>query len=423
METVNIGYGNVEGTVLVPSSKSVLQRHLMASFLAGGSARFKNVYHCEDTLACLSAIQQLGAVINDTLPGELTIHGCGGSINNMVGVVDLNESGFALRAIASVAALSSAPITLTGKGSLMNRPVGIFEKVFPQLKVECRIANGLLPIEVKGPVQFKDIEVDGSLSSQFLSGLLMIFPFAKEDHVIHVHDLKSKPYIDLTIQVLAEYGIKISNEAYRRFYIPGNQVYKSCDTIIEGDWSAAAFMLVAGAISGEVKIENLRMDSLQPDKAITEVLKAAGADVEINEHSISVTKKNLHAFKFDATHCPDLFPPLVALAAFCDGTSEITGVERLVHKESNRALALQQEFSSLHEGMVTIGGNSMFITGQLPLNSARVDAHHDHRIAMALAIAALQVDGGLQISGAASVKKSYPGFFGELQKIRTKVYE
>lgn len=446
---VTIRKGGVEGTVNVPSSKSLLQRFLIGALLADGVSELFDVHHCNDTLACLDAISSFRPQ-SLTGPG-LRIEGVNGAINPDIESIHCGESGFALRALASVAALSSRKITLTGSGSLQRRPVSFFENVFPELGVECKTGDGFLPLHVQGPIHFKDISIDGSLSSQFLSGLLMVYPLAKEDHVIEVKNLNSKNYIDLTLQMMKDFGVIVNHESYQKFFIPGNQKYKACKSVIEGDWSAASFMLVAGATAGHVTVKGLSMHSLQPDKAIVEVLKSCGADVVQNDNSVSVTSPdfnpkyigdqtsnfksqgftrdreqasrlqtpNLKPFNFDSIDCPDLFPPLVALAVRCNGISEITGVERLIHKESNRALALQQEFTKMNENLISISGNKMIIRGGLPLQSATVDSHNDHRIAMALAVAGLNVEGGIHIRGCESVEKSYPDFFASLEKLRS----
>ncbi|MCX6275439.1 MAG: 3-phosphoshikimate 1-carboxyvinyltransferase [Bacteroidetes bacterium] len=439
---VTIRKGRVEGKVHVPSSKSLLQRYLIGALLAEGVTELYDVHHCNDTLACLDAVQSFQS--QSQIGSGLRIEGGNGVIYPSIDRINCGESGFALRALASVAALAAGQITLTGSGSLQRRPVSFFENVFPELGVECKTNGGFLPLNVRGPMRFKDISIDGSLSSQFLSGLLIVYPLANKDHVIDVKNLSSKHYIDLTLQVMKDFGVNVTHESYQKFFIPGNQKYKSCKAVIEGDWSAASFLLVAGATAGEVTVNNLSMNSLQPDKAIVEVLRSCGAEVTLNNNSVSVTSSdfklrtsnfksrgfthdreqasrlqthNLKPFKFDSTDCPDLFPPLVALAARCNGISEITGVQRLIHKESNRALALQQEFSKMNDKLISIEGNKMIICGGLPLKSANVDSHNDHRIAMSLAIAGLNVEGGIQISGCESVQKSYPDFFANLEKL------
>jgi 3-phosphoshikimate 1-carboxyvinyltransferase len=420
---VVIQKSEVNGWVEVPSSKSVLQRYIIAALLADGLTELSHVIHCEDSRSCLSAVQMLGAKAKEVSNGMLQVEGNSGKIIPVAKPVSCNESGFALRALTSIASLSENEITLTGTGSLVRRPIDFFETVFPQLKVKCTTQHGFPPVKIQGPVQCRNISMNGSLSSQFLSGLLMIYPLADGDHQIDVHDLKSRKYIDLTIGVLNKFGVEVMHDSYRSFFIKGGQRYKSCQAEVEGDWSAASFMLVAGAIAGSISISNLNMESLQPDKAIIDVLRGAGADVQTGDSSVTVQRKKLTSFTMDASGCPDLIPPLVTLAVNCNGTSEITGVERLIHKESNRALALQQEFSRLNGEVISIEGNKMIIRGGLTLQKATVESHNDHRIAMALAIAGLNVRGGIQISGSESVKKSYPGFFTALRKAITKTYE
>ena len=406
----------IKGTVSVPSSKSLLQRYMIAAFLAGGETALDVVHHCEDSLSCLEAIRLLGAKIQ-TGDGDasLLISGCNGLVNPLAGSISCGESGFALRALIPVAALSIQHILLTATGSLQQRPIHFQENVFRQLQVEGKTLNGFPPVSLKGPLRFRDIAVDGSLSSQLLTGLLMVFPLAPEDHIIEVRDLKSRQYVDLTMRVMTEFGVSIRHEAYRKFFIPGSQVYKPCKVKVEGDWSAAAMMLVAGATAGEVTVNNVSRNSLQPDKAIVELLKHCGAKISQEDNSITAAAARLKSFQFDATDCPDLFPPLAALAVRCNGVSEITGVERLIHKESNRALSLQREFSKMNDNVISVEGNKMFVRGGLPLKSVLVDSHNDHRIAMALAVAGLNIEGGITIRRAESVEKSYLEFFSDLE--------
>ena len=414
-----VGKSKLSGTVSVPSSKSILQRFMIAGMFAEGITELNDVHHCSDTVSCIKAVEKLSGLMHHGSLTDMKITGTGGKINPATGAINCGESGFALRSLAAVTALSDKPHFLTGEGSLLNRPMGFIENVLKELNVDCKSADGYLPLEIKGPISFKDISIDGSLTSQFLSGLIMVYPFAKEEHSIHVHNLKSKFYVDLTIDVLKNFGIVIHNNDYMEFRIPGNQQYKACNAKMEGDWSAASFMLVAGAIAGDVTVDNISIDSLQPDKAILKVLEKAGATIGVDQLSISARKNNLDSFSFNATDCPDLFPPLVALAIHCSGRTEITGVERLIHKESNRALALQQEFSKMNDKLIEIEGNKMIIHGGMPLKKIIADSHNDHRIAMALAVAGLAIEGGITITGGESVEKSYPGFFSDLSSLIT----
>jgi 3-phosphoshikimate 1-carboxyvinyltransferase len=187
---------------------------------------------------------------------------------------------------------------------------------------------------------------------------------------------------------------------------------------VEGDWSSASFLLVAGAIAGDIKLNGVDIDSCQADKNIIQALYDCGADVAIHKREITVKKNKLKAFDFDATHCPDLFPPMVALAAYCDGTTTIKGVNRLLFKESNRAIALRDEFKKMNVEVV-LDGDIMTINGSKKINGATVSSHHDHRIAMATAVAALGAKGNTIIQDAEAINKSYPGFYKDLKEIKT----
>jgi len=244
----------------------------------------------------------------------------------------------------------------------------------------------------------------------------MASPFAKNDVTIKVDYLNSKPYIDLTIETMKTFGVRVDELPGNTYRIAVNQKYKASNFNVEGDWSGAAFMLVAGAIAGEVEVTNLNPKSLQADRAIVEALLSAGASLSIRENSIVAKRANLKAFDFDARNCPDLFPPLVALAANCKGQSKILGVNRLHGKESDRALTLQQEFGKMGV-KIELVGNLMVVNGT-SIKSAITYSHGDHRIAMACAVAALSANGDVEIENAEAVNKSYPNFFDDLYKMQ-----
>jgi 3-phosphoshikimate 1-carboxyvinyltransferase len=257
--------------------------------------------------------------------------------------------------------------------------------------------------------------IGGSITSQLLTGLLMALPLVKSKSHLVVDDLKSKPYIDMTLQVLSDFGIEVENMDYEAFNIPGNQKYHARDHCVEGDWSGASFLLVAAALSGQVTVIMLQKKSVQSDKAIVEVLRKTGAVVVVKEDCIEVKKNMLKAFEFDATECPDLFPPLVALAAHCIGITTIKGAERLKHKESDRAVALREEFGKLGVD-ITVDGDEMIIRGG-QVKGGKVNSHNDHRIAMAAAVTAVAAQSEVIIDGAQCVAKSYPEFFDDMDKI------
>jgi 3-phosphoshikimate 1-carboxyvinyltransferase len=407
----------IAGRIKASASKSMMQRVLAAALLAPGKSEILNPGYCSDTLAAMAIIKCLGAKIH-IKDNSIEVQG---GFNPIERKINCNESGLSLRLFTAISALDHREIELTGKATLLLRPLTMVEKPLAALGVKVQTKDGFPPISVCGPLVGGEAELDGSLSSQFLSGLLMASPLAQADSRISVKNLQSIPYIDMTLQVLADFGISIENDHYRSFFIRAGQTYVPRSLPVEGDWSGASFLLVAAAIAGRVTVSGLRADSMQADRLVLQALGQAGADVCWQEQEVTVQCSELRAFQFDATHAPDLFPPLVALACHCAGKSRIAGVERLYFKESNRALALLQEFTSLG-AKITVTGNTMEIEGGA-IAGGSVFSHHDHRIAMALAVAALAAHGAVAIEVSECVSKSYPDFFIDLATIGGKYHE
>lgn len=407
----------ISGQISAPPSKSVTQRVIAASLLAKGQSIILNPSYCDDSLAAMGIAVSLGAAVEP----EAARMKISGSLEIKEKKLNCGESGLAIRMFSPVAALFNEEITLTGTGSLKNRPMNMIVEALTQLGAECSSNDGFLPLRIKGPLKGGVCEIDGSLSSQLLTGLLMALPLAEQDSGIRVRNLKSKPYIDITLGVLANSGIKVTNEDYSFFSIGGNQQYIPGTFQVEGDWSGGAFLLVAGAINGNLKVEGLNPGSSQSDKGILGAMEDAGAEIKFIGNTIHSSRSEMKAFEFDATDSPDLFPPLVSLAAYCNGMSKIKGVSRLYHKESNRAAALMEEFgkmnikTAIHDDFLHVWGGKV--------KGATVRSHGDHRIAMATAIAALGADGPVYIKDSHSIAKSYPGFFEDLRKIGATVKE
>lgn len=421
---VRIHPSAVQGNIQANASKSCMQRACAAALLHIGTTRIINPGNSFDDLAAIDIIQKLGAKVSWLENGTMVVESKG--INPLSNSIHCGESGLSIRMFTPIAALSDQQLTINGSGSLLKRPMHFFDEVMPQLGVSTASNEGFLPLQIQGPLQPANITIDGSLSSQFLTGLLMAFAAAGASNIhITVIDLKSKPYIDLTLEVLEAFGVKIINHEYQRFEFTGKgfmQEGKDLSYSVEGDWSGAAFLLVAGAIAGGITVKGLNVFSTQADKKILQALSDAGAGLSIQEHQIEVRPLPLKAFHFDATDCPDLFPPLVALAAYCEGKTVIEGVSRLQHKESNRAISLQSEFAKLGVE-VQLQDDLMIVQGlktgnQVPvLKAAIVHSHHDHRIAMATAVAALKAAAPVTIESADAINKSYPDFFMHLQQL------
>jgi 3-phosphoshikimate 1-carboxyvinyltransferase len=401
----------VKGTIRAPSSKSMSQRAIAAALLSDTECTILNPSYCNDSLAAISIAENLGASIEKSTT-ELKILS---SHKIKDRTLNCGESGLAIRMFSPIAARNPGEIIMAGTGSLRNRPMKMIEDTLNQLGAVCRSNAGLLPLTITGPIKGGKCVTDGSVSSQLLTGLLMALPVANDKSVITVVNLKSRPYIDMTLQVLEKFGIKVTNDNYEVFKIDGNQRYKATTFEVESDWSGGAFLLVAGAVNGDVTVEGLRTDSRQSDKTILTALDRAGAAITINENSVRITKSSLRSFEFDATESPDLFPPLTALSAYCKGVTGIKGVSRLIHKESDRAKALLEEFRKMNV-KVEIKGDYMLVTGG-KIHEARVNSHNDHRIAMAVAVAALGASGKIQIEDPLCIAKSYPGFYDDLRAL------
>jgi 3-phosphoshikimate 1-carboxyvinyltransferase len=410
---IHIEPGPVRGRLRAPASKSHLQRLILAASLADGESRILDPGHSADGQACLGVIRAMGAGVAQE--GNLLRISGGAAPRSRI--LHCGESGFCLRAAAAVAALGDASFTLMGEGSLATRPMAMVLDPLVQLGALCETRGGFAPITVRGPLRGGRARVDGSASSQFLSGLLLALPRAAADSELEVAGLRSRPYVRMTLEVLAAFGAQVQVDPdCQRFRIPGGQRYRPVALTVEGDWSGAAFLLVAAAVAGEVTVDGLNPASAQADRAILEALAAAGAQVQWQGQSLRVARGELRAFEFDATHCPDLFPPLAALACHARGTSRIRGAERLGHKESDRGAALVSELSAMGARLELRDG-VMAITGG-PLAGGTVDPHNDHRMAMACAVAGLDSRYGVKMEGEACVAKSYPEFFQALESIR-----
>lgn len=421
--------GHIGGRVSPPCSKSYAQRALAAALLAEGRSVLRNLEFCDDTLSAIRCIETLGARVTRIGADALAIDGGlrqadisdgmpTGTLCPTSDTLRTGESGLATRLFTPIASLADRPMHIVGEGSLLHRPMEPMIATLRHLGVRVEDNDGRLPLTVCGPLQGGETSIDGSISSQFITGLLLALPLAQKDTVLHVAEPVSIPYLDMTLDTAARFGIEIHQRDYEEFYIKGQQCYRPAEIAIEGDWSAAAMLLVAGATAGEVTVGNVRTLSKQADTAICTALVRAGTSVIHEPDSVTVSARPLHAFEFDATHCPDLFPALAALAASAEGTTVLRGTSRLVHKECDRAASIRDEYGKLGIEVDLSEPNTMRIRGGA-MHGCRVDSHGDHRMAMSLAVAALRSDGTMTIDGAECVAKSYPTFFDELEKLRT----
>ncbi len=411
--TKYIQASGLSGEIFAPASKSYAQRAIACALLAKGETTIHNYTPCADSEAALALIANLGASV--VKEGRtLKIKGCFPFVPTTF-ELDCHEAGLGIRMFSSIVALFDQQLTLVGAGSLKTRPMDGMQTTLQQLGAQFDSQNGFLPLHITGPLQGGHAELDGSLSSQSLTGLLIALTQAVSPSTLDVKQLKSHAYIDMTIEVLNAFGATIEHSQYQRFSITPQPLH-STSYNIEGDWSGAALLLVAGAIAGEITVCNLDVQSKQADRTILDVLKASGAQLTFAEDTVRVAPpsqgKKLQAFRIDATNCPDLFPPLAALAACCEGTSYITGIHRLKHKESDRALVLQELLSAF--GIKIYFEEDMMVIHGGEVAQARVSGYNDHRIAMTAAILALRATGEVTLEGAECVSKSYPHFFEDL---------
>ncbi|MCF6364598.1 MAG: 3-phosphoshikimate 1-carboxyvinyltransferase [Bacteroidales bacterium] len=396
--------------IKAPASKSIMQRVTALAILSEGRTLVRNPSFSGDSLSAIRLAGALGSSVQytaDRIAFERTEEVTETNIN-------IGESGLGIRMFSPVLALFNKEFNITGTGTLLKRPISSVEDALRQAGVKSVSNNGYLPLQISGKLKGGKIEIDGSLSSQVLTGLLIALPNAEEDSEITVHKLKSKPYIDLTLQIIKDFRVKIENYNYTKFIIKGNQKYIAQDYTVEGDWSSSAFLLVAGLIAGEVKVTGLNAESKQADIEILKAIRNAGGNLSVENDCVITKKTKLSAFEFNAVDCPDLFPPLVTMAVYCKGVSRIKGVSRLKNKESDRANVLKNEFAKIGV-RIEINEDEMYIHGG-KVSGGTIDSHNDHRIAMAAGIVALGAESEITILNADSIKKSYSRFFRDIIK-------
>jgi 3-phosphoshikimate 1-carboxyvinyltransferase len=407
-----------------------MQRACAAALVAKGKSIIKNPGHSNDDKAAMDITQRLGGTLTNN-EHELIIESNG--VNPVSSEINCGESGLSIRMFTPLVALSNHELAVNGTGSLTTRPMDFFDEILPQLGVHVKSNQGKLPLNIQGPIVPKNITIDGSLSSQFLTGLLLAYAASDASDVsITVTNLKSKPYIDLTLDVMKQFGLKVpENKNYESFYFAKSDFDSAQSSnatpstslrayTVEGDWSGAAFLLVAGAIAGNIVVKGLDVFSPQADKAVLQALMDCGCIISIQPEQIEIGPAPLKPFHFNATECPDLFPPLVALASYCNGKTVIEGTSRLTHKESNRAITLQEEFAKLGV-TIELQDDLMIVHGGGGLKAATVHSRHDHRIAMACAVAALKAEGDVTIEEAEAINKSYPDFYEHLKVLGANV--
>ena len=410
---IEIKPGNVKDTtVCVPGSKSYTHRMLIAAALSDGACEVRNPLNSEDTLITRRCLAEMGVAIEEA-PDHLRIQGTSGRLRSPEKPVDLGNSGTSMRLLAAVAALGQGVCVLTGSPRMQKRPIQDLLDGLNQLGVGGRSVNadGCPPIEITGgSLKGGSANIDCRISSQFLSALLLIAPFAMETVTISVTGgLVSRPYVDMTVAVMEHFGIAVDRHGYERFFVKGGQAYQAGNNAVEPDCSQAGYFWAAAAIAGAgVKVTGTSKTSLQGDVRFTECLAAMGCRVVEDSDGIKVIGGPLTGVTVDMADMPDMVPTLAVVAAFARGTTVIENVAHLRAKESDRLGAVVAELTKMGIEADCIG-SGLRIVGGNPL-SAAIDTYNDHRIAMSFALAGLKVP-GIKIKDETCVKKSFPNFW------------
>lgn len=401
--------GRLQGSVVLPCSKSQAHRLLICAALAPGVSRVRNVQMNDDISATLGALSALGAAVQ--INGEEIIIDGSALFSAPQSRIDCKESGSTLRFLIPIAAAGGISAQFTGSGRLPQRPIGIYLDCLPKAGVRCASQGGL-PLKIEGQLRSGVFTLPGNVSSQFITGLLLALPLLPGDSEIRLTTpLESSAYVDMTIDAMASFGVTVRREA-TGYSVPGNQRYAPRDCTVEGDWSQAAFFLCAGGLGGDLLLRGLRPDSLQGDKAAAELFARFGAQLRWEADGLRVSGGQLQGIEADASQVPDLVPALAATAALAQGVTRITGAARLRLKESDRLAAMAQGLHRLGCRVEELP-DGLVIHGTKLLQSGCVNGCNDHRIVMAFAMAALRSGGPVEISDAQSVGKSYPHFFDD----------
>ena len=394
------------------ASKSDAQRCLILAAFSDTSMDIYGLDGSEDILSMQRCLEEIGATFIGTNPMQVR------PINKKLKrtlVLNVGESGFALRTLAFLSLVCSDNVTINGSGTMLNREQGQLITILKQLGLTVDSNQGKIPLHIKGDPSISDLTVDGSAGSQAISGLCLLAPHLPNGLNIRVNDLKSKPYLEMTIHRMHAMGISIEALGENTYSIAGNQSYHPSTCHIEGDWSGAANHIVGAAISGIVHLSGLRIDSLQADRQILEVITEFGATVEQSESEL-IVRESLEKTPFHTNieDCPDLFPILVVLACAANGTSIIHGIQRLQNKESDRLLVMCELLTTFGVSY-EIRSNEIHIHGKGKVVGGMVNTHQDHRIAMAASIAATISTQDIILSDESCISKSYPKFFQDLR--------
>lgn len=414
----------IAGTLHVPASKSLSHRTLICSGLGQGVSTIEHLGDSKDIQATLSCLKNLGAKITiDPKTNLVSLQGC--KPQNLTDPVTLDayESGSTLRFFIPIAAAGQELVTFKGQPSLLARPLGVYETLFHDQNL--RFDQSLDQLIFQGPLTGGSYALEGHISSQFISGMLLAAPLFGGIDLEVVGDYQSRSYVGLTVDMMRQFGIVVEELNDHHYHIAGDQYYQSRHVQVESDWSQAAFFLVLGMLKQSLTLTGLKQDSLQGDRVIFDFVQQAGGLLNWNEDKLEVSPHQMHSFTFDLADCPDLGPILCTLAAFVPGKNRLIHTARLRYKESDRVAAMEEELRkwgveiSSDEDSITIIGKDCYVSNEL----VTIDSHNDHRIVMAMAVFALCANQPCVIRNAQAVNKSYPTFFADLQSLGVELKE
>lgn len=426
MQCIKIFPQKLTGGINLPPSKSLAHRAIIAAGLAKGESIIENIAYSKDILATIHGMKSFGVCINEINKDNnraLDIKGVS-RIEIQNNIVDCIESGSTLRFLIPIALLQGdSEVTFTGTGKLPQRPLDEYYNIFRNENIFYQNEKGNLPLRVKGKLKPGEFYLKGDISSQFITGLMFALPLLNGDSkIIITSKLESKAYVDLTMNILNKFGIKIENNLYKEFYIKGNQSYIARDYKVEGDFSQGAFWLMAGAIGEEIRCKNLNINSLQGDKEIINIIKSMGGIIDINHDFIKANPSKLKGITIDASEIPDLVPILAVAGSVSSGVTKIINAKRVRIKECDRLHAIACELNKIG-GDVEELEDSLIIKGNKKLKGGAVDSWNDHRIAMALAVASIACEEPLIINNSEAVEKSYPNFWKEFKNVGGRIIE
>ncbi|MEG3007320.1 MAG: 3-phosphoshikimate 1-carboxyvinyltransferase [Oscillospiraceae bacterium] len=400
------------GDIIVPPSKSFAHRALICAALSKGKSVVNNISNCDDINATLNCINSIGS--NFIQYEKSVVFDGENSISDNI-ILDCNESGSTLRFFIPIIAALGITAQFTGKPSLLRRPIAPYLKVFANTNV--KIVQTFDKIEVSGQLSSGKYYIEGNVSSQFITGLLLALPLCDgKSEIVLTTQLESKNYVDITIDVMRSFGVNVINNDYKSFVIAENQHYKSLSYTVEGDYSNAAFFLVMSALGANLNIVGLNPNSLQGDKEILNIIEKVGSKINYSDNSLTITAKKFKPIVIDASQIPDLVPAIAVLLSFCEGESKIINAARLRLKESDRLNSIATELNKLG-GNIQEELDGLTIKGINHFTGGVTYSHNDHRIAMMIAAASLKCTDKISLIGYNCVNKSYPDFWENFEKI------